>query len=84
MRLPHSTLTKHHVMTTLKVCPTLRSKKKLAAEKRPETHFLSHEEKEKWIEDDVERETTGARMRVEDAVAAVQCEQEDMKHAEIV
>jgi hypothetical protein len=40
---------------------SLRSKKKLAAEKRRETHFLSNEEKEKWIEDYVERETAGAR-----------------------
>jgi len=38
----------------------LRSKKKLAAETRRETHFLSNEEKEKWIEDYVERETAGA------------------------
>jgi len=62
----------------------LRSKKKLAAEKRRETHFLSNEEKEKWIEDYVERETAGAGKRVEDAEAAVQQEQDDMKHAEIV
>jgi len=62
---------------------SLRSKKKLAAEKRRETHFLSNEEKEKWIEDDVERETAGARKRVEDAEAAVQQEQDDMAQAEI-
>jgi len=62
---------------------SLRSKKKLAAEKRRETHFLSNEEKEKWIEDYVERETAGARKRVEDAEAAVQQEQDDMMHAEI-
>ena len=35
------------------------------------------------MEDDVERETAGARKRVEDAEAAVQQKQEDMKHAEI-
>jgi hypothetical protein len=40
---------------------SLRSKKKLAAEKRQETHFLSNEEKEKWIENFGERETTVAR-----------------------
>jgi len=62
---------------------SLRSKKKLVAEKQREAHFLSNEEKEKWIEDYVERETTGARKRVEDAEAAVQQEQDDMKHAEI-
>jgi hypothetical protein len=62
---------------------SLRSKKKLAAEKRRETHFLSNKEKEKWIEDYVERETAGARKRVEDAEAAVQQEQDNMTHAEI-
>jgi hypothetical protein len=61
----------------------LRSKKKLVAEKRRETHFLSNEEKEKWIEDYVERETAGARKQVEDAEAPVQQEQDDMTHAEI-
>jgi len=62
---------------------SLRSKKKLAAEKRRETHYLSNEKKEKWIEDYVERENAGARKRVEGAEAAVQQEQDDIKHAEI-
>jgi hypothetical protein len=62
---------------------SLRSKKKLVAEKRPETHYLSNEEKEKWIEEFVERETTGVRKRVEDVEAAVRQEQDDMMHAEI-
>jgi hypothetical protein len=62
---------------------SLRSKKMLAAEKRHKTHFLSNEEKEKWIEDYVERETAGARKQVEDAEAAVQQEQDDMVHTEI-
>jgi len=43
---------------------SLRSKKKLAAEKRRETHFLCNEEREKWIEDYVEQETAVARKRV--------------------
>ena len=51
---------------------SLRSKKKLAVEKRQETQFLCNEEKEKWIQDYVERETAGARKRVEDAEAAGQ------------
>jgi len=46
-------------------------------------NFLSNEEKAKCIEDYAERETAGARMQVEDAEAAVQREQQDMKHAEI-
>jgi len=62
---------------------SLRSKKRLAVEKRRETHFLSNEEKEQWIEDFVERETAGARKRVEDAEATVQQEQDDMTHAEL-
>jgi hypothetical protein len=53
---------------------SLRSKKKLVAETRQETHFLHNEEKEKWIEDYDERETAGARNRVKDAEAAVQPE----------
>jgi len=63
---------------------SLRSKTKLAAEKRRETHFLSHEEKAKWIENYVERETAGARKRVEDAEAAVQQVQEDSRKPENV
>ena len=50
---------------------TVLSKQKLAAEKQQEMHFLSNEEKEKWIEDYVERETAGARKQVEDAEAAI-------------
>jgi hypothetical protein len=59
-------------------------KKKLVAEKRRETHMLSNEEKEPWIEDYVEGETAGARKRVEDAETAVQREQDDMSQAENV
>jgi hypothetical protein len=61
----------------------LRSKKKIAAEKRSEMHFLSNQVKEKWIEDYVESETAGARKQVEDAEAVVQQEQEDMKRGKI-
>jgi ssDNA-binding replication factor A large subunit len=63
---------------------SLRSKKKLVTERRREKHFLSNEEKEKWIEDYIKRETAGARKRVEDAEAVVQQEQDNMTHAEIV
>jgi hypothetical protein len=61
-----------------------RSQKKLAADRRLETHFLRNAQKDTWIEDYVERETPGARKQVEDAGAAVQQEQEDLKHADIV
>jgi hypothetical protein len=63
---------------------SLKLQKKVGVEEQRETHFLSNNEKEKWIEDYVEQETAGARKRVEDAEAAVQQEQEDMTHAEIV
>jgi len=39
----------------------VRSRKKLAAVKRSETHFLSNEENEQWIEDYMDRETAVAR-----------------------
>jgi hypothetical protein len=45
----------------LGVLRNLRSKMKLAAEKRQETHHLSNEENVKWIEDFVERVTAVAR-----------------------
>jgi hypothetical protein len=44
----------------LGVLHSLRSKKKLAANKRQEMHIVHNEEKEKWIEDYVERETAVA------------------------
>jgi len=61
---------------------SLRSKQKLAVGKRPETHFLSNEEKEKWIEDYVERDTAVARKRVEDAETGIAQEQDDKRNAE--
>jgi len=61
---------------------SLRSKKMLAAEKRRETHVLSNEEREKWIEDYVERETAVARQRVQDAETAIMQEQEHMGNVE--
>jgi len=46
-------------------------------------HFLSNEEKEKWIEDYVQRETAMARKRVEDAETATKKEHENLITAEI-
>ena len=62
---------------------SLRTKKRLAAEKRRETHFLSNEENEKWLQDFVERETAGSRKRVEDAETAVQQEQDNVTHSDL-
>jgi len=58
---------------------SLRSKKKLAVEKIQEMHLLSNEEKEKWIEDFVERETTVARKPDQDTERATM---QDMTTAE--
>jgi len=55
---------------------------KIVAENWWIAHFLSNVAKEKWIEDYVERETAGARKRVEAAEAAVQQAPEDEKKAE--
>jgi len=60
----------------------LWSKQKLAAEKRQESHFLSNKEREKLIDDYVERETTVARKRVQDAETAMMQEQDHMGHVE--
>jgi len=69
---------------TLGALRGLGFKQKLAAEKRWDMHFSTNEEKYKWIEDYVKRETARARRRVEDAGAAFQQEQDDMTHAESV
>jgi hypothetical protein len=61
---------------------SLRSKKRLAEENRPEMHFLINQEREKWIEDYVERETTVARKRVQDTQTAMMQEQEHMVNVE--
>jgi hypothetical protein len=49
----------------------------LPGEKQPETDFSNNEMKDKWSVDCIKRETTVARMRVEDAVAVFRQEQED-------
>jgi len=60
----------------------LRSKEKLAAEKRRETHYLSNAEKEQLIEKYVEKETAGAKKRVRDGAAAIRQYQGDTEAAE--
>jgi putative SOS response-associated peptidase YedK len=50
---------------------SFQSQRKLAAEKQRKMHVLSHEEKQKWMEDYVERETTVIRQGVDDPVAAI-------------
>ena len=61
---------------------SLRSKKKLVAEKRRETHFLSNEERKKSIEDYVERDTAVATKRIQGAETAMMQEQEHMENVE--
>jgi len=62
----------------------LWSTKKHAAKKWPETHFLSNEEKDTWIENYVESGIAGAWKRVDDADAAISQDQEDTEAAENV
>jgi len=61
---------------------SLWSKKKLSAEKTRETDDTSNEEKEKSIEDYVDRETTVARMQVQDAETAIMHKQGHMRNVE--
>ena len=51
-------------------------------EKRRETHFLSNEEKDKWMEDYLDGETAVARNLVQDAETAIMQEQEHMRNVE--
>jgi len=67
---------------TLWALRSWQSKKKLAAEKQCETHFLSNEEKEQWIEVYIEKESAVERKRVEDAEAAIRQTQEETGTAE--
>jgi len=57
---------------------------RLVSEKRREKHILSNEEKLKWNKNYLERETPGAKKRVQDIEAAVQQEQNNMTDAEIM
>jgi hypothetical protein len=61
---------------------SLRSQKKLAAERRKETNYFNNKEKEKWIDNCKERETAVARKRVEDTETALKQEQADIASAE--
>ena len=47
-----------------------------------ETHSLSNEEKEKWIDDHLERETTVPRKQVEDTETAIKQELGEMGNAD--
>jgi len=87
----HSTRWRHQVNTgksgleaewvqALGALRSLRSEKKLSAETRPETHIVSNEENDQWIEHYVDRETTVARKRVQDAETEIMQEQEHMRN----
>jgi len=58
------------------------SKKKFSAVKRRETHLLSNEETERWVEDNVDRATAVPRKRVQDAETMIMQEQDNMGNAE--
>jgi len=51
----------------------------LAADKRRDTHSLSNNEKENWMEDYVDREAAVALLWVTDSEITIQQEQEDMR-----
>jgi len=60
----------------------LRSRRKLSAEKSWEMHFLSNEEKGKWIKDHVDRETAVTRRRVQDTETVIEQGQQYMTNVE--
>ena len=53
-----------------------------AYNEQQETHFVSNEKKQKWIKDNVDRETAVARKRVQDVQTAIMQEQEHMRNVE--
>jgi len=61
---------------------SLRSKMKLVAEKSHETQYLGNKDNEKLIKDYVDRETTVARMSVQDAETAIMQELNAASNAE--
>jgi len=61
---------------------SVRSIRKVLAEKQPETHFLMNQHKVKWIEDYVDRETIVATKPVQDAVTAIMQEKEHIRNVE--
>jgi hypothetical protein len=72
---------KEEIFPVLVALHSLGSKKIIVGKRRRETHFFSSEEKEKWIQHYVERETAGARKQFEDAEVEVQQEQKATKYA---
>jgi len=91
----HSTRRRHQVndgmsgldtemVLALRALRSFRSKMKVAAKRRHKTHISSNKEMEKWIEENVARETNVARKRVEDADTAIKQAQEEMRNAENV
>jgi len=66
----------------LRALCSLRSKYKIAQGKGRETHFLSNEEKEKWIEDYSDWATAVVSNQLEDAETAIEHEQKDIRNAE--
>jgi hypothetical protein len=54
----------------------------LVEKRGQEMNILNNKEKEKWIKDSMERETTVTKKRVEDSETAIMLEQEDRRSAE--
>jgi len=66
----------------LQALSSLGTKKKISAEKRQEMHFLNTEEREKQIEDYLERETAVATKQVHNAETAIMQELKDLTTAQ--
>ena len=66
----------------LGVLHSLRSKKKLSAQKRQETHFQGNKGKETWIEGYADRETAVGRQRVQDTEIVIMQHQEHIINVE--
>jgi len=66
----------------LERCAACDSKRCLLQWNEEKLNFLRNEEKEKWIEDHVKRDTSGGRKRVRDTETAIQQVQDDLGNAE--
>jgi hypothetical protein len=54
----------------------------LVEKRGQEMNILNNKEKEKWIKDSMERETTVTKKCIEDSERAIMLEQEDRRSAE--
>lgn len=70
-------------LPALGVLRRLEAKPKLSAVKRQETHLSGNNQKEKCIDDYVDRETALAKKRVQDTEIPIMEVQEDLRYAQM-